>query len=58
LVSPFKYLSIVWAILLGFMVWGDVPDFWMMAGTCLVVASGLYILHREYVVRRRRVVSD
>lgn len=54
LVSPFKYLSIVWAILIGFMVWGDIPDVWMIGGTSLVVLSGLYILHREIVAQRRR----
>ena len=54
LVSPFKYLSIVWAIVAGFAVWGDVPDEWMIGGTVLVVASGLYILHRELVRRPTR----
>lgn len=58
LVSPFKYLSIVWAILIGFMVWGDIPDAWMIGGTSLVVLSGLYILHREIVVQRRRTEQD
>ena len=53
LVSPFKYLSIVWAAMLGFLIWSDVPDSWMIGGTLLVVGSGLYILHREYVTRRR-----
>ncbi len=57
LVSPFKYLSIVWAILIGFMVWGDIPDAWMIGGTSLVVLSGLYILHREIVVQRRRAME-
>lgn len=54
LVSPFKYLTIVWAIVIGIVVWGDIPDIWMLAGTAVVVASGLYILHREYSVHRRK----
>jgi drug/metabolite transporter (DMT)-like permease len=58
LVSPFKYLSIVWAILIGFMVWGDIPDVWMIGGTSLVVLSGLYILHREIVAQRSRTARD
>jgi drug/metabolite transporter (DMT)-like permease len=53
LVSPFKYLTIVWAIVIGIAVWGDIPDIWMLAGTAVVVVSGLYILHREYSVHRR-----
>lgn len=48
-VSPFKYLSLVWAAALAYIVWGHVPDFWIVCGAALVVASGLYILHRERV---------
>ncbi len=57
LVSPFKYLTIVWAIVIGMVVWSDYPDVWMLVGTAVVVASGLYILHREYAVRRRSPVD-
>lgn len=53
LVSPFKYLTIVWATVIGVVVWGDIPDAWMLAGTTVVVGSGLYILHREYAMHRR-----
>ena len=51
LVAPFKYSSILWAVGLGFFVWGDWPDLWVMAGTAVLIASGLYILRRE-IVRR------
>ena len=53
LVGPFKYTSLLWALLLGLFVWGDVPGSWTLAGAGLVVLSGLYIWHRETVVRRR-----
>ena len=53
IVSPFRYLTIVWAITLGYLIWGDFPDEYVIAGIILVVCSGLYILHREIVVRRR-----
>lgn len=46
-VSPYKYATLVWAILIGVVVWGDLPDSGMFVGAFLVVASGLYILHRE-----------
>lgn len=46
-VSPFKYTAIVWATLLGYFIWGTVPDAFIITGGALVVASGLYILHRE-----------
>lgn len=51
-VAPFRYSALVWALLLGFFVWGDVPDAFLLVGAGLVVASGLYILHRETVARR------
>lgn len=52
LVGPFKYTSLLWALLLGLLVWGDVPGPWTWAGAALVIASGLYIWRRETVVRR------
>lgn len=52
-VAPFRYSSILWAGALGFVVWGDIPDRWVVTGTVVLIASGLYILHRE-VVRARR----
>jgi drug/metabolite transporter (DMT)-like permease len=48
-VVPFNYLSLVWASLLGFAVWGDVPTMHLVVGAMIVVASGLYILWRETV---------
>ncbi|MCR9070128.1 MAG: DMT family transporter [Alphaproteobacteria bacterium] len=53
LVGPFKYTSLLWAIVLGLLVWGDVPGLWTWVGAALVIASGLYIWHRETMVRRR-----
>jgi drug/metabolite transporter (DMT)-like permease len=46
-VSPFKYSILIWAALFGYLVWGDVPNAWIAIGAIPVVASGLYILHRE-----------
>ena len=46
-IAPFKYVSLIWATLFGFLVWGQLPDNWTWAGSGLVVLSGLYILHRE-----------
>lgn len=52
LVGPFKYTSLLWALVLGLLVWGDVPGPWTWAGAALVIASGLYIWYRETMVRR------
>lgn len=57
-VVPFEYTGMVWGVLIGWVVWGDVPTAWIWAGTGLVIASGLYILHRETVVGRRRVRTN
>jgi len=51
-VSPFRYSVIVWAIALGYLVWGDIPDLPAMTGTLLIVAGGLYTIHRERVRMR------
>lgn len=49
-VAPFRYTSMIWAIVFGFLFFATLPDMWVIAGAALVVASGLYIFHRE---RRR-----
>jgi drug/metabolite transporter (DMT)-like permease len=52
--SPFIYTELIWVIALGFLVFGDLPNRWTLAGSAIVVASGLYILHREQVRGRPR----
>jgi drug/metabolite transporter (DMT)-like permease len=54
-VVPFNYLSLVWAVILGFAVWGDVPTLSLLIGSAIVVGSGLFLLWRE---SRRAVVPD
>lgn len=50
-VSPFNYVQIVGATILGYLVFGTLPDIWTWVGAAVIAASGLYILLRE---RRRR----
>lgn len=52
-VVPFNYLSLVWATILGFVIWGDLPTPALGIGSAIVVASGLYILWRETLRRAR-----
>jgi drug/metabolite transporter (DMT)-like permease len=52
-VAPFRYTSLLWAILLGFVFFGDVPDLPMIIGSVIVVGSGIYMLYRESIVARR-----
>lgn len=46
-VSPFYYLTLVWALIIGFFAWGDVPSLALIVGSCVVVASGLLLLWHE-----------
>ncbi len=46
-VGPFYYFTLVWAMLLGFMFWGDVPTLALLAGSAVVVGSGLFLLWHE-----------
>ena len=46
-VSPFDYTSLVWATLLGYFIWSDVPRMSVVLGAAVVIGSGLYILLRE-----------
>lgn len=46
-VGPFFYTSLVWAMLVGFVVWGDIPTLGLLAGSAIVVASGIFLLWHE-----------
>lgn len=45
--SPFVYTQLIWVIILGYLVFGQVPNSWTIAGAAIVIASGLYLLYRE-----------
>ena len=51
-VAPFRYTSLLWAIVMGWLLFGTLPDGWTVLGSAIVVASGLYMLVRE---RKRRL---
>jgi drug/metabolite transporter (DMT)-like permease len=44
--APFRYAMLVWALIVGFIVWGDVPDAWAIVGTLLIAGGGLYAIYR------------
>jgi drug/metabolite transporter (DMT)-like permease len=54
IIAPFEYLALVFAVGFGYLFWDEVPDAYIFGGAALVVAGGLYILHRETVRSRRR----
>jgi len=45
--APFLYSQLIWASILGYMAFGDLPDGWTLVGATVVVGSGLYLLARE-----------
>ena len=55
LVIPFKYTTILWAAFLGFVIWGHIPGPSVIAGTALVISSGLYIARREMMRQPKAV---
>ena len=53
-ITPFGYSSIVWATLLGLLVFGELPDLLTFAGAGVIIVSGLYVFHRERQAERKR----
>lgn len=51
--APFIYTQLVWTAALGYLVFGEVPNRWTLAGAAVVICSGLYLLYRERVVGPR-----
>jgi drug/metabolite transporter (DMT)-like permease len=47
LLAPFDYASLIWATILGFVVFGDLPDSWTVLGAIIIMSSGLYLIRRE-----------
>ena len=48
-VSPFEYTALIWATLLGFLMWRELPDVATLVGATIVAASGIYIIYREAI---------
>ena len=45
--APFDYTTMLWAVLLGYWIWGELPDVFVIVGVVIVAASGIYIVRRE-----------
>ena len=46
-VSPLQYTLLIWVTIFGFFIWGILPDVWTFLGAGVIIATGLYSLHRE-----------
>ena len=51
-VTPFYYLMLVWALVIGFAVWGEVPSISLLIGSAIVVTTGLFLFLREARLQR------
>ena len=57
-VAPFRYTGLLWAMLLGFVAFGEWPATLTLIGAAIVVASGLFTLYRETRLGRRRPLAQ
>jgi len=56
--APFSYTQLLWVSILGFLIFGEVPDLWTVVGAAIIVASGLYTAHRERVRRSQLLAIE
>lgn len=52
MIAPLEYTGLVWVIGWDLLFWQQLPDAWTWSGAAIIVASGLYLLHRERVNRQ------
>lgn len=50
-ISPFLYAQLITMVAMGYLVFGDVPDLWTLAGAAVIIGSGIYLIHRERVTK-------
>ena len=53
ILAPLRYLTIVFGGVFGYLIWSELPDVYSLVGILVIVASGLYTLHREMIVGAR-----
>lgn len=54
LIAPFEYVSMVWAILVGYFLFSNVPSSTMLVGSAIVIGSGLFVIYREHRLGLKR----
>lgn len=57
-IAPFDYSAMVWAIVIGFVLWGDIPGWLTLAGMVVVAAAGVYITRRETMLARHKPLAS
>lgn len=56
--APLTYVHLIGATVVGFILFGDVPDMWTIVGAAVIVGAGLYVAHRERLNMRAQTVSQ
>ncbi|MCC7304918.1 MAG: DMT family transporter [Alphaproteobacteria bacterium] len=54
-VAPFVYVQMIWALVFGWIIFGDAPDIMMLLGAGIIIASGIYLVETE---RRAHIVGE
>jgi drug/metabolite transporter (DMT)-like permease len=47
ILAPFEYSALIGGALAGYLIWGEVPDRWVLVGASIIITSGLYVVYRE-----------
>lgn len=55
--APYEYTTLLWGGLIAFAIWAEVPAWNTLAGAAIIMAAGLYNLHREHVRRRQSLAA-
>jgi drug/metabolite transporter (DMT)-like permease len=45
--QPFHYIVLIWATIIGYLVFGELPDQWTVLGAAIIAGSGMYAFYRE-----------
>jgi drug/metabolite transporter (DMT)-like permease len=55
--APFEYTALVWATLIGYVIWLDIPSTEVWTGAVIIIGCGLYVIHRESLRHRTQARS-
>ncbi len=60
IIAPFDYTSMVWALVLGYFLFGELPTQMIIAGSAIIAASGMFVIWRErqLALQRKRAVAE
>jgi drug/metabolite transporter (DMT)-like permease len=56
-VAPFEYTGMIWAVILGYVVFAEIPEFTTTTGILLIVAAGLFVIYREMQTKQKIVTA-